>query len=205
MRRWPPRACRSRSRSSSRRAARGLEIVGDIELFARAVDAPVVGHHRHQRQEHRDDARRPHGRARRHAACASAATSASRRSICCGRARDPARTELYVLELSSFQLETTTSLDLQAATVLNVTPDHLDRYSLGRRVCRREGANLCPLRYRGDQSRRSAGGGDAAAGADARWASRCAPSIGADYARGDARWRLVADARAASHCCRCRR
>jgi UDP-N-acetylmuramoylalanine--D-glutamate ligase len=37
-------------------------------------------------------------------------------------------TQLYVLELSSFQLESTTSLDLKAATVLNVTPDHLDRY-----------------------------------------------------------------------------
>ena len=40
---------------------------------------------------------------------------------------DPAA-ELYVLELSSYQLDTTQSLRLQAATVLNVTPDHLDRY-----------------------------------------------------------------------------
>ncbi len=37
--------------------------------------------------------------------------------------------DLYVLELSSYQLETTTSLQLAAATVLNVTPDHLDRYA----------------------------------------------------------------------------
>jgi UDP-N-acetylmuramoylalanine--D-glutamate ligase len=36
--------------------------------------------------------------------------------------------ELYILELSSFQLETTASLALAAATVLNVTPDHMDRY-----------------------------------------------------------------------------
>jgi UDP-N-acetylmuramoylalanine--D-glutamate ligase len=35
---------------------------------------------------------------------------------------------LYVLELSSFQLETTSSLVLKAAVVLNVTADHLDRY-----------------------------------------------------------------------------
>jgi UDP-N-acetylmuramoylalanine--D-glutamate ligase len=35
---------------------------------------------------------------------------------------------MYVLELSSFQLETTHSLQLEAAAVLNVTPDHLDRY-----------------------------------------------------------------------------
>jgi len=36
--------------------------------------------------------------------------------------------DIYVLELSSFQLETTTSLQADAATVLNVTEDHLDRY-----------------------------------------------------------------------------
>jgi len=36
--------------------------------------------------------------------------------------------DLYVLELSSFQLETTSSLKLAAAAVLNVTADHLDRY-----------------------------------------------------------------------------
>src|SRR5690606_13256395 len=37
--------------------------------------------------------------------------------------------QLYVLELSSYQLETTHSLQLAAATVLNVTADHLDRYA----------------------------------------------------------------------------
>jgi UDP-N-acetylmuramoylalanine--D-glutamate ligase len=34
-----------------------------------------------------------------------------------------------VLELSSFQLETTHGLNAAAATVLNVTDDHLDRYA----------------------------------------------------------------------------
>jgi UDP-N-acetylmuramoylalanine--D-glutamate ligase len=47
-----------------------------------------------------------------------------RRSIC-----SMSGVELYMLELSSFQLETTDSLSLAAATVLNVTPDHLDRYA----------------------------------------------------------------------------
>ena len=37
--------------------------------------------------------------------------------------------DLYVLELSSFQLETTRSLELAAAVVLNVTADHMDRYA----------------------------------------------------------------------------
>ncbi|MEM9758197.1 MAG: UDP-N-acetylmuramoyl-L-alanine--D-glutamate ligase [Pseudomonadota bacterium] len=36
--------------------------------------------------------------------------------------------ELYVLELSSFQLERAGELGLEVATVLNVTPDHLDRH-----------------------------------------------------------------------------
>ncbi len=34
-----------------------------------------------------------------------------------------------MLELSSFQLETTYSLRTATATVLNVTPDHMDRYA----------------------------------------------------------------------------
>ena len=36
--------------------------------------------------------------------------------------------EIWVLELSSFQLETTTSLNADVATVLNISEDHLDRY-----------------------------------------------------------------------------
>jgi UDP-N-acetylmuramoylalanine--D-glutamate ligase len=35
---------------------------------------------------------------------------------------------VWVLELSSYQLETAWSLDPEAATVLNITEDHLDRY-----------------------------------------------------------------------------
>ncbi len=37
--------------------------------------------------------------------------------------------EVWVLELSSFQLETTHSLKTDAATVLNISEDHLDRYA----------------------------------------------------------------------------
>lgn len=37
--------------------------------------------------------------------------------------------EVWVLELSSFQLETTATLDADAATVLNISEDHLDRYA----------------------------------------------------------------------------
>lgn len=37
--------------------------------------------------------------------------------------------DIYVLELSSFQLETTQSLNAQAAVLLNISEDHLDRYT----------------------------------------------------------------------------
>ena len=37
--------------------------------------------------------------------------------------------DVYVLELSSFQLETTTSLVVDAATMLNLSEDHMDRYA----------------------------------------------------------------------------
>ena len=36
--------------------------------------------------------------------------------------------DVYVLELSSFQLETTSSLNADASTVLNISEDHMDRY-----------------------------------------------------------------------------
>lgn len=36
--------------------------------------------------------------------------------------------DLYILELSSFQLETTFSLDADIAVILNISEDHLDRY-----------------------------------------------------------------------------
>lgn len=44
------------------------------------------------------------------------------------RARDQ-QPQVWVLELSSFQLETTYTLDADASAVLNVTEDHLDRYA----------------------------------------------------------------------------
>jgi UDP-N-acetylmuramoylalanine--D-glutamate ligase len=53
--------------------------------------------------------------------------------------------DVYVLELSSFQLETTWSLNARSATVLNLTPDHMDRYS-----SMREYADAKARVFRGD-------------------------------------------------------
>ena len=44
-------------------------------------------------------------------------------------ARGKQQPDIWVLELSSFQLETTFSLKADAATVLNISEDHLDRYA----------------------------------------------------------------------------
>jgi UDP-N-acetylmuramoylalanine--D-glutamate ligase len=109
--------------------ARGLEIVGDVELFARAVDAPVVG------------ITGTNGKSTVTTLVGRMAERARLKVRVGGNLGEPAldllgaasqdavRTELYVLELSSYQLEATVSLDLKAAVVLNVSPDHLDRYA----------------------------------------------------------------------------
>jgi UDP-N-acetylmuramoylalanine--D-glutamate ligase len=104
--------------------ARGIEILGDVELFARAVRAPVIG------------ITGTNGKSTVTSLVARMAEAAGRRVLAGGNLGPPALDlleqpvpDLYVLELSSFQLDTTRSLRLQAAVVLNVSADHLDRYA----------------------------------------------------------------------------
>lgn len=103
---------------------RGLPVLGDIELFARHARAPVVG------------ITGSNGKSTVTTLVGLMAECAHVDARVGGNLGRPAldllgRTEpaLYVLELSSFQLETTNSLRCLAATVLNVSPDHLDRYA----------------------------------------------------------------------------
>jgi UDP-N-acetylmuramoylalanine--D-glutamate ligase len=106
---------------------RGLTVVGDVELFAGAKRAPAVA------------ITGTNGKSTVTTLVAEMARAAGRRVLAGGNLGEPAldllaepAPELYVLELSSFQLESTESLELAAAAVLNVTPDHMDRYaSLG--------------------------------------------------------------------------
>ena len=108
---------------------RGLEIVGDIELFARAVDAPVVGiTGTNGKSTVTTLVGRMAERARLRVRVGGNLGEPALDLLSAAQA-DAAATELYVLELSSYQLEATQSLDLKAAAVLNVSPDHLDRYS----------------------------------------------------------------------------
>ena len=105
----------------------GVEVVGDIELFARSADAPVVG------------ITGSNGKSTVTTLLGEMARAAGRNVRVGGNLGTPALTllqestqagapELYVLELSSFQLETTASLKCSAATLLNLSSDHLDRH-----------------------------------------------------------------------------
>jgi UDP-N-acetylmuramoylalanine--D-glutamate ligase len=103
--------------------ARGIPVYGDIELFARAAAAPVVG------------ITGTNGKSTVTTLVGLMAQATGKRALAGGNLGPPAlellaspTPDFYVLELSSFQLDTTSSLDLKAATVLNVTPDHMDRY-----------------------------------------------------------------------------
>lgn len=106
-------------------AAAGIAIVGDIELFAREVQAPVVA------------ITGSNGKSTVTRMVGEMAAAAGWQVGVGGNIGLPALMlleaphQLYVLELSSFQLETTHSLKVAAATVLNISEDHMNRYPLG--------------------------------------------------------------------------
>ncbi len=101
---------------------RGIEILGDIELFARSALAPIIA------------ITGTNGKSTVTRLVESMARAGGRMTAAGGNLGTPALdllnpcVELYVLELSSFQLELTESLAPQVATVLNISPDHLDRH-----------------------------------------------------------------------------
>jgi UDP-N-acetylmuramoylalanine--D-glutamate ligase len=111
--------------------ARGVPVVGDIELFAQALEnrakvLAITG---------------SNGKSTVTEMVGAMCRKASMDTVVAGNIglpvldalgeaeRSGALPDVYVLELSSFQLETTSSLNPAAATVLNVSEDHLDRYS----------------------------------------------------------------------------
>jgi UDP-N-acetylmuramoylalanine--D-glutamate ligase len=103
---------------------RGVEILGDIELFARAAQAPIVA------------VTGSNGKSTVTLLLTEMARTAGREVRMGGNIGTPAldllearEPDFYVLELSSFQLDTTQSLDAVAAVVLNVSADHMDRYA----------------------------------------------------------------------------
>jgi UDP-N-acetylmuramoylalanine--D-glutamate ligase len=101
---------------------RGIPVVSDIELFAQAAEAPVAA------------VTGSNGK--------STVTTLTQRllvangidAVAGGNLSPPAldlldeRPDVYVLEISSFQMETTESLHPSATALLNVSADHLDRH-----------------------------------------------------------------------------
>jgi len=118
-------------RNVQRAIAAGTPVAGDIELFAQALAEPrpqiiaVTG---------------TNGKSTVTSLAGAMARAAGADCEVAGnigpavldaliRREDAGRAaSLWVLELSSFQLETTSSLAADAATVLNISEDHLDRY-----------------------------------------------------------------------------
>jgi UDP-N-acetylmuramoylalanine--D-glutamate ligase len=101
----------------------GAKVIGDVELFACYNTKPVVaitGSNGKSTVTKLTEAMLQHSGIQ--------ALAAGNIGLPVLDALAKAETEVYVLELSSFQLETTDSLRLVAAANLNVSADHLDRY-----------------------------------------------------------------------------
>lgn len=115
----------------ARAAAQGIPVVGDIELFALSLpkkDRPkiiaITG---------------SNGKTTVTSMVGAMCSAAGKETLVAGNIspavldvllqRGGKHPEVWVLELSSFQLETTSSLNADAATVLNISEDHMDRYT----------------------------------------------------------------------------
>jgi UDP-N-acetylmuramoylalanine--D-glutamate ligase len=110
----------------TRAAARGADVLGDVELFLRDVKAPVLA------------ITGSNGKSTVTALVGALLAAQHVRCAVAGNigvpvlellAQQDSEPDCYVLELSSFQLETTTSLRARAAAILNISEDHMDRYA----------------------------------------------------------------------------
>jgi len=104
-------------------AQRGAKLSGDIDLFARAAKAPIIA------------ITGSNAKSTVTTLVGEMAAAAGRNVAVGGNLGTPALdlladdVDLYVIELSSFQLETTELLNAEVATCLNVSEDHMDRYA----------------------------------------------------------------------------
>ncbi|WP_439136255.1 UDP-N-acetylmuramoyl-L-alanine--D-glutamate ligase [Pseudomaricurvus sp.] len=101
----------------------GIPMLGDIELFLREVKAPVIA------------ITGSNAKSTVTTLVGEMAQNAGKQVLIGGNIGVPVldllqqpAAELYVLELSSFQLESIKQLNAEVATVLNVSEDHMDRY-----------------------------------------------------------------------------
>ena len=101
----------------------GIPIISDIEVFALATDKPIVA------------ITGSNGKSTVTTLLGEMAKAVGVNAKVGGNLGPPAldllltdNPDLYILEVSNFQLETTYSLQAKVACILNITPDHLDRY-----------------------------------------------------------------------------
>ncbi|WP_369413193.1 UDP-N-acetylmuramoyl-L-alanine--D-glutamate ligase [Pseudomaricurvus albidus] len=101
----------------------GVPVLGDIELFLREVKAPVIA------------ITGSNAKSTVTTLVGEMAKAAGKMVLIGGNIGVPVldllqqpAAELYVLELSSFQLESVNKLNAEVSTVLNVSEDHMDRY-----------------------------------------------------------------------------
>lgn len=104
-------------------AERGVKLSGDIDLFVRHAKAPIVA------------ITGSNAKSTVTTLVGEMAAEAGLKVAVGGNLGTPAlelladEVQLYVLELSSFQLETTECLNAEVAVCLNISEDHMDRYS----------------------------------------------------------------------------
>ena len=102
---------------------KNISIISDIELFGRYAMAPIIG------------ITGSNGKSTVTQLLGEMAFSDGKNAVICGNIGKPVmdslsdEAELYVVELSSYQLDYTNKLSLLAGVITNITPDHLDRYS----------------------------------------------------------------------------
>ena len=107
----------------------GIEIIGDVELFCREVNQ--------QTNKKVIAITGANGKTTVTTLVGDIVSAAGVKVGVGGNIGEPALSllqqdcDVYVLELSSFQLETTSSLQASVATILNISEDHMDRYPLG--------------------------------------------------------------------------
>ncbi len=103
--------------------ARGIQLSSDVEIFCRQVTAPIVA------------VTGSNGKSTVVTLLSEMIQHSGSTVRLAGNIGVPVldllvedEPDFYVLELSSFQLETLSSLNAVAALVLNISPDHMDRY-----------------------------------------------------------------------------
>lgn len=107
----------------TRAAIRAIPVIGEIELASRYMQGPVIA------------ITGSNGKSTTTALIGEILKIAGRQPIVAGNIGEPLirvvdreRPRTYVLELSSFQLESVDRFHANIALLLNITPDHMDRY-----------------------------------------------------------------------------